>query len=56
MSEVLNMLVMNRKSNCWDNAVAEPFFKTFENKLIHDKNYKNQSEAKIIYSIYRNVL
>lgn len=26
---------MSRKGNCWDNAVAESFFKTLKNNLVY---------------------
>ena len=34
---------MSRKGNCWDNAVAESFFHTLKNELIHQCNTKLQS-------------
>ena len=37
---------MSRKGNCWDNAVAESFFKTLKSELMYGKIYKNQTEAK----------
>ena len=32
---------MGRKGNCWDNAVAESFFKTIKCELIYRKSFKN---------------
>lgn len=32
---------MSRKGNCWDNAVAESFFKTIKCELIYRKSFKN---------------
>lgn len=37
---------MSRKGNCWDNAVAEPFFKTLKTELIHHKKYESVLQAK----------
>ena len=32
---------MSRKGNCWDNAVAESFFKTLKTELIYHHNFRN---------------
>ena len=37
---------MSRKGNCHDNAVAESFFHTLKEELIHDANYRTRAEAK----------
>jgi transposase InsO family protein len=37
---------MNRKGNCWDNAVAESFFGTLETELIHFKSFAIRELAK----------
>ncbi len=37
---------MSRKGNCWDNAVAESFFKTLKTELVADYNFENQEVAK----------
>ena len=37
---------MSRKGNCWDNAVAESFFKTLKTKLIYHKKYESVLQAK----------
>ena len=37
---------MSRKGNCHDNAVAESFFHTLKEELIHDADYKTRNEAK----------
>ena len=37
---------MSRKSNCWDNAVAESFFHTLKIELIHHEKFKTREEAK----------
>ena len=38
---------MSRKGNCWDNAVAESFFKTIKVECIYSKNYANQNQAQL---------
>ncbi|WP_168816878.1 integrase core domain-containing protein, partial [Lutibacter sp. B1] len=37
---------MSRKANCWDNAVAESFFKTLKIELIYGNQYKSIEQAK----------
>ena len=37
---------MSRKGNCWDNAVAESFFKTLKAELIYHDNYKTIQQAR----------
>lgn len=37
---------MSRKGNCWDNAVAESFFKTIKVECIYRKEYKTIHHAK----------
>ncbi len=37
---------MSRKGNCWDNAVAESFFKTIKSELIYHCNYSTRKEAR----------
>jgi putative transposase len=36
---------MSRKGNCWDNAVAESFFKTLKTELIYHNNYTTKEQA-----------
>jgi len=36
---------MSRKGNCWDNAVAESFFKTIKVEWIYSMSYSNQTQA-----------
>lgn len=36
---------MSRKGNCWDNAVAESFFKTLKSELIYRNQYRTRKEA-----------
>lgn len=38
---------MSRKGDCWDNAVAESFFKSLKAEEVYEKKYQNQQEAKI---------
>lgn len=38
---------MSRKANCWDNAVAESFFKTLKTELIYHYKYNTRYEAEI---------
>lgn len=37
---------MSRKGNCWDNAVAENFFKTLKTELIYHDRYESILQAK----------
>ena len=37
---------MSRKGNCWDNAVAESFFKTIKCELIYRRSFKTFIQAK----------
>jgi len=37
---------MSRKGNCWDNAVAESFFRTLKNELIWGRRFESLSQAK----------
>lgn len=36
---------MSRKGNCWDNAVAESFFKTIKTEMIYHHTYKTRAKA-----------
>lgn len=38
---------MSRKGNCWDNAVAESFFKSIKVELIYRTGYKGKEQAAI---------
>ena len=38
---------MSRKGDCWDNAVAESFFKTIKSELVNWYNFKTKAEAKM---------
>lgn len=37
---------MSRKGNCWDNAVAESFFRTLKEELVHQPRYKTRDDAR----------
>jgi putative transposase len=37
---------MSRKGNCWDNAVAESWFRSLKTELIYDAKYSGYDDAK----------
>jgi transposase InsO family protein len=37
---------MSRKGNCWDNAVAESFFKTLKSDLVYQTYFYTKRQAK----------
>lgn len=37
---------MSRKGNCWDNAVAESFFKTMKTELVYHVEFQTRKQAK----------
>ena len=37
---------MSRKGDCWDNAVAESFFKTLKTELVDDSDFTTRAEAR----------
>jgi putative transposase len=37
---------MSRKGNCWDNAVAESFFKSLKNELVYQTYFYTKKQAK----------
>ena len=37
---------MSRKGNCWDNSVAESFFKTLKTKLVYHCEFKTRAKAR----------
>jgi putative transposase len=43
---------MSRKGNCWDNAVAESFFRTLKSELIYQHRYDSREQAKAAISEY----
>lgn len=38
---------MSRKGNCWDNAVAESFFKTLKVEHVYQNTFKTFKEAEL---------
>lgn len=38
---------MSRKANCWDNAVAESFFKTLKVECVYQEIYKTRKKAEL---------
>ncbi len=38
---------MSRKGNCWDNAVAESFFKTLKTEWVYKHKYQSRSQAQL---------
>jgi putative transposase len=38
---------MSRKGDCWDNAVAESFFKTFKSDMVYERDFKTIKEAQL---------
>jgi putative transposase len=38
---------MSRKGNCWDNAVAESFFKSLKKECVYRNKYQTKNEAKL---------
>jgi transposase InsO family protein len=38
---------MSRKGNCWDNAVAESFFKSLKTELVYHHNYQTRHQAEL---------
>ena len=38
---------MSRKANCWDNAVAESFFKTLKSELVYGTKLKSKEEMSL---------
>jgi transposase InsO family protein len=37
---------MSRTGNCWDNAVAESFFATLKNELVHRRRWRDRAELR----------
>jgi transposase InsO family protein len=38
---------MSCRGNCWDNAVAESFFKTFKSELVNHVNFQTRAQARL---------
>lgn len=45
---------MSRKGNCWDNAVAESFFKTLKYECTNRYNFRSIFQAESIIGKYIN--
>jgi transposase InsO family protein len=43
---------MSRKGNCWDNAVAESFFKSLKTECVYRNNFTTRKEAEIAIFIW----
>jgi putative transposase len=41
---------MSRKGNCWDNAVAESFFKTLKAECVYQNKFETKQQAALIVS------
>jgi transposase InsO family protein len=46
---------MSRKGNCWDNAVAESFFKTLKSNLVYQTYFYTKKQAKEVIFEYIEV-
>lgn len=46
---------MSRKGNCWDNAVAESFFKTLKSNLVYQTYFYTKKQAKAMIFEYIEV-
>ncbi len=55
MDEYKFVQSMSRKGNCWDNAVAESFFKTLKSEETDDRSFKTIEEAKRVVFNYIEV-
>lgn len=44
---------MSRKGNCWDNAVAESFFKTLKTEMIY--GFKQISKEKMRIELFEYI-
>lgn len=38
---------MSRKGNCWDNAIAESFFKTLKTEMVYHTRFETKEQAKL---------
>ncbi len=43
---------MSRKGNCWDNAVAESFFKTLKAECVYQNKFENKQQAALLIFEY----
>ena len=46
---------MSRKGNCWDNAVAESFFKTLKTEMVYHRSFPTKADAKLAVFEYIEV-
>lgn len=46
---------MSRKGNCWDNAVAESFFKTLKTEMVYHHAFRTKAEARLVIFEYIEV-
>lgn len=46
---------MSRKGNCWDNAVAESFFRSLKTELVYQRRFATREEAKLAIFDYIEV-
>jgi len=46
---------MSRKGNCWDNAVAESFFKTLKTEMVYHNTFETKAEARLAIFEYIEV-
>jgi transposase InsO family protein len=46
---------MSRKGNCWDNAVAESFFRSLKTECVYHQQFQNRDEAKKVIFDYIEV-
>ncbi len=37
---------MSRRGNCYDNAVAESFFSSLKNEIVHHRDYYTREQAR----------
>lgn len=43
---------MSRKGNCWDNSVAESFFKTLKTECVYQYRFTDKEQAALIVFEY----
>jgi transposase InsO family protein len=46
---------MSRKGNCWDNAVAESFFKTLKTEMVYQQTFRTREQARLAVFEYIEV-
>jgi putative transposase len=46
---------MSRKGNCWDNAVAESFYKKMKTEMVYHTIFKTRTQAKLAVFEYLEV-